>query len=90
MNLRKCYTKLVKKIQKAGYDVNISNCLVDGDIKDYCPKYGEENALLVYTYFNDEPINKIKNMAENMNFKIELVKTKNALGVFNELFITVF
>jgi len=90
MNSRRYYTKLVKKIQKAGYDVSISNCLIDEDIKDYCPKYGEENALLVYTYFNDELINKIKNIAENMNFKTELVTTRNASGVFNELFITAF
>jgi len=90
MNSRRYYTKLVKKIQKAGYDVNISNCLVDGDIKDYCPKYGQENALLVYVHFNDELINKIKNIAENMKYKTELVTTRSALGVFNELFITAF
>lgn len=84
------YTKLVKKIQKAGYDVSISNCLVNGDIKDYCPKYGQENALLVYVHFNDELINKIKNIAENMKYKTELVTTRSALGVFNELFITAF
>lgn len=77
------FDKIINKIKKSNYDVSICECLIESDNIEYMAK--NNNSVCVYTW-NKEIIEKIKNVADNMNYKTIFKDPKGIMKCY-EVFI---
>lgn len=83
------FNKLMKEVKNTGLEVSIVDCLVDNGKIEYMAGYSRNNGKCFYTY-DRSVINKIKEIASKLHYKILLQETKTIIpqtGLFQELFV---